>query len=291
MSNYKRGHKYWSIKQEQLCLQWVSATTQSEFTRIHNALLPQLNHMCELIMQRYFSIPASQHTDLKRDTVQEVFLKLKKYQPNRGAAGSYSFCSMIIKHYLHERVVIYGQRLKVTELEFSGDYDLLDTAKGIEYYQKPEIDFKPIIDYFIQKKEKTIKRYNNAAKNWEKKQNKTNYDKHNFKRTNEKLMKWIIICDLSVEFINKFQSADANQIAEYCFLNSDYKLSTVVNAFEHMFKLNVTIRDDNRESADEKKGLNMYNDDYTGEVNIWHKRQYNKKRMDNNKISNDYSYF
>jgi len=293
MGTYKRGEKYWGEAQELLCQQWLTADTKQQY-QIYNALLPKLNRMVELIGNRYFSIATSQRlSELKKDAIQEVFLKLKLYHQNKvkNKNGAYSFCGMIIKHYLHEVIVINGQRQKNTILEYTDDYEALDIKSGIEYYQKPEIDFKAISTYFKQKRVDIEGRKERLIKRWESKRIKTNYDKSTFTRVKNKYDKWLLICDLSLIFIEKHKSADVNHMAEYCFLNSDLKRSTVITAFLKMFKVNATIPDDDVNTADIKKGLNMYNDDYVPIQNKWRRRQYIKRKKTEGKDLIQYRYF
>jgi len=96
----KKGTNYWGEKQEALIHQWMSATTQQEFTRIYEALQPSVNWMVNQIMQKYFNVPPSRWKELQQDTVNHIFLRLRYYY-DKDTKKSFSYCGTISRNYMH----------------------------------------------------------------------------------------------------------------------------------------------------------------------------------------------
>jgi len=234
MSTHVRGKQYWGEKQERLCQQWLSADTKQQF-QIYKGLLPALNQMSEMIMNRYFAVPTSQRqTELKKDAIQELFLKLHLYHPDKvkNKNGAYSFCSMIIKHYFYEVLVAQPTWVKQIEKRFVyiDEYD--EYVKPLEYAEKPKIDYNRLLSHFKTLKLKVEREYAKALKNAKRKVIPKKY-KHK-----------IEIVELTCEFIEKFDSFNGAAVVDYIYLNQksgELLKSTIAYYFRQTFGMNINV--------------------------------------------------
>lgn len=160
MSNYIRGKIYWGEKQEALCRQWLTANTEIEKTAIYKALQPQLNTMVETIMQRYFSVPYARQSELKQDCITDVFIKLHRYNPQ--VSKSYSYCSMLIKHYIHDVMVYQPNRTCDIKYDYRDEMD--EESVPIEYYEKDIPDYKAVVKHFEKLRDEYIEMQKRAEK-------------------------------------------------------------------------------------------------------------------------------
>ncbi len=282
MANNKKGHQYWGEKQELLCRQWTTATTQSELTRIHNALLPQVNYMCETIIQRYFAVPTSQRmTELKKDAVQHLFLTLDKYQPDRSKSGSYAFCGMVIKRFVYDAWVLKRDHVRNTDNVTESIDDYHDHHTPIDYGENSEIDIEAVLSHFkgmIKKVEDDMEVAKIIAAKNRNKPKLTGYKNK------------IKVLEKCMEYIERFESINLSCMADYVYLSLEDSMNktSVIYWFKRLFNFTTKLK---LELSDEGKADERYNymdDDYTPDESIWHKRQMKKKFYNKN---GNYSYF
>jgi hypothetical protein len=288
MGSYKRGHQYWGEKQELLCQQWVSAATQQEFTKIHGALLPQLNQMCEMIMNRYFHVPTAQRqSELKKDAIQELFIKLKHYQVGKSKSGAYSFCGMVIKHFLYE-VLVQQSRWKknvINNFDYSDSYS--ENAKPIDYGENFQINIEAILSHFQTLKAKVIREDRIVRKK---------------SKRAEKMKKCgtqLEILDLCEEYVNKFGNFNGAGVSDYIYLNSKTNLqkSTISYYFRQLFglilKVNLELdgNDDLEEYKADGRFSNYFQDDVTPNENKFKIRHMRKQKDKKYGDRDKYAYF
>jgi len=276
-----RLKQYWREKHEALALRWCSANTDSECTEIYIALKPNIIYLSRQIMQRYFSVAQAKQEDLLQDCSTEVFLRLKKYfNPQKQKA--YSFCSMIAKHYLYEEAVRIPNVKEKPEIEFLDEQNENDTidnrfSEGIEYPTAREIDFKAVSDFFIQKREKVQRKLDSLKLRMKTGKDIQKYEKYTYGNVIAKYNRHLQSCDLGLEFVEKYQSANVNLMAEFVFLNSKFGEATTISYFNRLFGVFVTLHRDNHISTDEKKDLDYINDDWTPNQNVHFKRMTKKR--------------
>lgn len=259
-------NNYWNDKHEQLCKQWLSASTQVQYSHIHDLLLPALNHMAERIMNRYFAIPSQRQTELKRDAVQEVFLNLHKYNPDKSSSGSYNFCGMIIKHYLYDILVNKPSWIKNKPNQFVciDSYD--EYVLPLEYPES-EFNYDILIEYIDIKMLKLMREFEAKKKI---RGNRCQYTSYEHK---------LEILRLCKEFVDKFQCFNGAIVVDYIFINQtkkDVKKNSIVRYFRELFELspnlnfNLEGREDRIRNSDER--YNYVQDDVVPSVNVYHRR-------------------
>lgn len=264
MGNYRKGNTYW--KEEihgLLCKQWLSATTQSEYTKIHNALRPTLNYMGELILNRYFSVPNSgKQLELKKDAINFLFLRMKEFKPDKGTA--YNFCGMIIKRYYYDRLVLKSERIFTMDGKVDYLDDLPETAIPVQYEQS-EIDYEMVMDFFNKLKFKLKKEYKKTVKLYPRRQPVV-------------LKRYIIFTELCIEYVEKFKDFTPANIADYIYINSEYKnKQMIVYFFKKM--LNLTLGKNSIDFASTERGgvkddrFNYILDDYSPDTDKWNRRE------------------
>lgn len=277
MSNYIRGKIYWGEKQEALCRQWLTANTEIEKTAIYKALQPQLNTMVETIMQRYFSVPYARQSELKQDCITDVFIKLHRYNPQ--VSKSYSYCSMLIKHYIHDVMVYQPNRTCDIKYDYRDEMD--EESVPIEYYEKEEPDYKAVIKHFEKLRDEYIEMQKRAEKRLANNPKK-------LKESTKKNHGYIQMFDRCIEYIEKFQNANPNLMAEYAKAITPNKSNeNIRNKFYRLFKVTVTIPHDKEKSSMDKRGYDYIDDDFTPNENrnAWKTRTY--RRYKKNKRIND----
>jgi len=264
MGNYKRGNQYWNTKHEDLCKAWLSATTEIQYTRIHNALRPTLNYMGELVLNRYFSVPnASQQAELKKDAVNFLFIRMKEFKPDKGTA--YNFCGMILKRYFYDKLVLKQERL--FSMDGKVDYmdELPENAIPIEYYQSEEIDYEKVLDFFKKLKYKLKLEMKLALK-------------ANPRREPKVLKRYLVCTTYTIEYIEKYHDFSPANIADYIFTHSKYTdKSTIIYFFKKMTNLRIGNRcgidfqgSDKGNVVDDRYDYIL--DDYTPDENKFGKR-------------------
>lgn len=232
--NYKKGRQYWTEKEELLCQQWKSADKLQQY-KIYNKLLPRLNEMAEYIIGRYYNVSnPSEATELKHECVQEVFIKLHRYEVGRAKNGSYSFCSLIIKHYAYNVLIYDKQRKAFIDCEYVDDYGVYQPIE----YEKYEFD-NAFIKKIIADKRKEIENYIKK---------KTKYNKLNYIRIPLFTQEYINleILRLFDEYLDKFDF-DINGVVDYIYLNSEFKnKETMNNKFRKLFgNVKLELKEDN----------------------------------------------
>ena len=277
MSNYIRGKIYWGDKQEALCRQWLTANTEIEKTAIYKALQPQLNTMVETIMQRYFSVPYARQSELKQDCITDVFIKLHRYNPQ--VSKSYSYCSMLIKHYIHDVMVYQPNRTCDIKYDYRDEMD--EESVPIEYYEKDIPDYKAVVKHFEKLRDEYIEMQKRAEKRLANNPKK-------LKESTKKNHGYIQMFDRCIEYIEKFQNANPNLMAEYAKAITPNKSNeNIRNKFYRLFKVTVTIPHDKEKSSMDKRGYDYIDDDFTPNENrnAWKTRAY--RRYKENKRIND----
>lgn len=276
MKNY-----YWGEAQEKLCRQWLSASTAQEQSRIYNALLPKLNEMAVQIMGRYFSVPSQRQTELKQDCVEEVFLKLKLYNPDKGRSGSYNFCGMIIKHYLMDVLVNKPQWIKHMDnkMVYIDQYD--EYVKPLEFKLEDDFDYDMLLDLIKEKKAgfkselAQIKKYGNVLD----------------------LTHKLEMLDLCAEFVSKYNCFNGAAVVYYIQVNTKHqvKINSIVRRFREIFgliktkEINLEGKEGSNFDGDNRHGY--FQDDVVPTQNK-HRRRQNLKAI-KKKIGdyNQYEYF
>ena len=268
---------YWGEREELLCKQWLTATTQIEFTAIYKALQTPLNKMAESIMRKYFAVPASKQDEMLDDCKQEVFIKLNRFNPQ--ISKSYSFCSMVIKHYLHQKMVYEPNRTCDIKYDYRDEMD--EESVPIEYYEKEEPDYKAVIKHFEKLRDEYIEMQKRAEKRLANNPKK-------LKESTKKNHGYIQMFDRCIEYIEKFQNANPNLMAEYAKAITPNKSNeNIRNKFYRLFKVTVTIPHDKEKSSMDKRGYDYIDDDFTPNENrnAWKTRTY--RRYKENKRIND----
>jgi hypothetical protein len=260
---------YWTIREELLVLQWLTANTQGEQSRVYLALVPKINRVIEHIMQRYFSIPVSQQTILKKECVNEVFLGLYKYNSTKQRA--FAFVGMLAKHFIYTQVVLKPKTKK--QIMFDNNYGdtEFENAREIYYENKNEVEIeselKEVINFFKNKRKeieirmKTIK--------YDKKRNRIITQKNE-----------LILVDLSIEFLQKFKSLNIDAMGEYVIINSNISKNSAHYIFRKLFNVQITIFNDNFIFKRERKIDNNNNivDDYGAVDGFYQYTYYRKQR-------------
>lgn len=280
-----KGHKYWSEKQERLCCEWLTASTQQEYTRIYNAIIPAMNFLVNSIMQRYFSVNPSEQLVLQNDVITFIFLRLQKYEPDK--AKAYSFCGTIAKNHMHELLVRQPQAINKVNFEYTDEEAGFVTGQDLDYGSHIEHDFKAIDRYFEEKQVDAQQKLDSLVKR-KREGFKKGYNPLDYHKQYRRLKEKVITCKLCREFMSRFESINTSDMAEYVFLNSDMKRDTVSAYFTSIYGFKVMLRRDNFGIADDRKGYNHLNDDWTPADNKWRKRMHRKKA---NEKGNGYGYF
>ncbi len=266
MTVKRSGNKYWYEKHENLCLRWLSATTEIEKQRVYNALLPACNYMIENIMQRYYHVPNSMQGDVKTECISHIFINLHKYDSSRQKA--YTFISALIKYYLYDIMVRIPNinKNKITENVDEFDFDNQD--KCIEYYQV-DYDTNEIIaalDLKIIEFKSSVKR---------------NVDGYRI----SKIIEYIEACK---EYIIKYDNINPNFMVEFCF----HRIESINNKansqyfFYQIFGIHATVFSDDAFAKEDK--YNILDDDVPNNLNYINKYH---KRLKSKNFKSNYSFF
>jgi len=284
----QKGTNYWGDKQEALCCQWISASTQQQYTHIYEALSGSINYMVGQIMQRYFTVNQSIYKDVMTETVNHVFMRLSKYKCN---GKSYSFCGTVARNYIHEMLVTKPKAVHNIKIDYSDENYIIDGDTGIDYGEHREYDFKAILEWFDKKHAEIQLKKDKLKKR--KKNYKTQQELFGYTHLQNKYSKHLETVRLSKEFIEKYESLDSNSMAEYVFLNSNFKRVTVVGYMKAVFGLHITIRSDEHIASIETRGYTFFNDDWTPMENPFEKRYTAtyKKKTGRTFIDERYRYF
>lgn len=280
MANYKKGHKYWTSKHEDLCKQWLSATTEIQYTRIHNDLRTTLNYMGELILNRYYAgLNASQQSELKQDAINFLFLRLKDFNPEKGTA--YNFCGMILKRYYYDKLILKKERLFTMDGKIDFLDDLPENAIPVQYEQT-EIDYDRVLDFFKKLHFKLNKEYKKIMKSYP-------------TREPVILKRYVIFTELCIQYVEKYKDFSPANIADYIYCNSPYNdKQGIVHFFKKMLNLNLGKNSISFESTDRNKTDDRFsyiNDDNTPNSDKWSVRDKMRRLKIKYDDITDYSYF
>ncbi len=282
MATYKKGN-YWGKTQENAVLAWVSATTEFEYTKAYNVLLPPLKIMSEVILNTYFFCPFNKIVEIQKDGIQLVFLKLKEFQPDRGASGGYSFCSMILKHYYLENLILDKNKMK----HVNNMFDLVDQypeeKKPIDYGENLQIDYKAVLSRFKQliiNTEKEIATTEKIA------------IRRTYKPTQKSAIARLVVLKLCYEFVERYESLDPTEMTEYVKNNKSMNIShaMIVRHLKKLFGINLAISKIERETLNTDDKYNYFQDDVTPRERKYIKRN-RKKRIKTEYNSAMYDYF
>ena len=232
-------NNYWTDKHENLCLRWFSATTQQEYSQIYKELVPAMNHMAELIMNRYFSVPLSKQLQYKKDAVQEAFVKLKEFDTSKvkNNNGAYSWCSLIIKRFYYDIELKKGYASHV-KLEYTDNLNELDSNYTHDFnfdYNQEKENTRLMISY-IESKKREFEKIRDNLETQLKTKRRTAFNQL------KKYKSLLKVCDLCIEFITRFETITFAQMADYCRLNNEKEsisLITIRVYFIEMFGYNV----------------------------------------------------
>ncbi len=284
MATYKRGRQYWGEKEEALCQQWATGDTKQQFN-IYKKLLPRLNEMAEMIMNRYYSVPtAGRQTELKELAVEEVFLRLHKYIPNKGSSGAYSFCSLVIKHYLHDTLVMEAKWHKNVHTKFDYFEDVFGEEIDREDIQPISFDEyhidKEKINLILNKKKEEVQEMIN--------QRVAGYHRLRGKKYMPPIGKpevYMMMLDKMIEYFNKFDSYDGNGLIDYIHysLKLDLKKESIIRYFKKLFDIKefevpIQIRNEGKV----EKRYNYFEDDRCPNEISLSKNYRRKKKYGNN---------
>lgn len=208
---------YWKQKHEQWCADWLSASTKQQYI-IYKNLHGVLQTMCEIISHRYFSVPFAVEKQYYREAINEVFLKLQQFNPQR--AKAYSFCSMVIKNFYYNKFVS-GNTKKVLDLEFVDDYEPVDHGKSL-YVDNEVLDTEGLL------------RHLEALENRINTKIRREFDGQRT-LTLMKAENLLQILSLCKEYVRKFDDFSAISVAEYCQNNTVHGAATIGLYFKELF--------------------------------------------------------
>lgn len=208
---------YWQKRHENYCLQWLSATTKQQYY-LYNKLHPALITMAEIIQNRYFSIPFTRQREYLQNVLQDVFLRLPNYQPEKGSA--YSFCSMTIKHQFYYLVTL-PKNTRTLLLEYVDSYESVDTSESM-YDEKQEIDVEAVYKQLQTRRAKLIAIVRQEEDNLR-------------SIPIIKAGQLIQTLDLCIEYLLRFKNFNIYCLKEYVENNSLMSKSTISNHFGELF--------------------------------------------------------
>lgn len=280
MGNYRKGHNYFTSKHQDLCKQWLTATTEIQYTRIHNELRTTLNYMGELILNRYYAgLNASQQSELKQDAVNFLFLRLKDFNPEKGTA--YNYCGMILKRYYYDKLILKKERLFTMDGKIDFLDDLPENAIPVQYEQT-EIDYDRVLDFFKKLHFKLNKEYKKIMKSYP-------------TREPVILKRYVIFTELCIQYVEKYKDFSPANIADYIYYNSPYNdKQGIVHFFKKMLNLNLGKNSISFESTDRNKTDDRFsyiNDDNTPNSDKWSVRDKMRRLKIKYEDITDYSYF
>ena len=142
-------NNYWKDKHERLCIDWVNNYQDpKEQYRIYKALKPQLVFMARNILVKYY--PAynfNQREEIVNEAINDVFLKLHKFNPEL-KTKAYSFVGTIIRRYyiskiIDENVKVRKQSKSNTLSLDSFEFEFIDTYQPET--KTDDIDYQELI--------------------------------------------------------------------------------------------------------------------------------------------------
>lgn len=216
---------YWTEKHETLCKQWLTADTKQEFY-IYSKLHGVLYKMSQIISNRYYSIPFNNQNEFQSDVIQEVFLRLKNYNQDKGSA--YNFCGMIIKNKYYEIVTFRG-RTREIQLEYIDNYEQVDNNECNlidTFEQKDEIDVEAILKHLQTLRTKHVETLAQTGDRY----HKINIDTQ---------IRQILIIDKCIEYLLRFQDFNSYNVYEYVIHNITIHNSVLSNCFFKLFGISI----------------------------------------------------
>lgn len=265
---------YWGEAEEQACQLWALSATTKQQSEIYRFLYKKLLRMSEIIANRYFNVPPSRLQELKEECVIEVFLKLHLYQTNRAKSGSYSFCSLLIKHYIMDVIVTKPKAIKNGNnlLDYIENYD--GHQQTIDYGNTFDFDEDEVIKILTEKRkniEEALKRKMILAER--------NFRLHKTPKPNTRIIEMKIkILNIMIEYIQKYHNLNASNIADYIYNyeGNDISKGRIGEYLRDLFKKRISVSVKDGFSIDDK--YNWFDDDVTPNEEKWRKRSKKKKK-------------
>ena len=256
------ANNYWNDKQQKLCEQLVTATTQQEYTKIYNELYTGLRLLVEYIMYRYYSIPISRKYEVRDDVMNLVYMKvIEYYNPERQKA--FTFCGTVARNRLYELVV---RNLGKSDIIYT-DNDWMLCGQPIDYGENHVWDVEGALKRLQQLKAEIMVIINKREVN------SLYHYKHSKYHTQIKIL------DSIIEYVKKFGFGNSNGLVEYIIINAKLNSPIIDKYLTEMFGYSARIKPDSYIYCDEKKGYNYSNDDYTPIEDGLSLRDKRKKRI------------
>ena len=171
--------------------------------------------MSEIILNRYYSKNFNTKNTNIKEAINEVFINLHKYNPNRSKA--YSFCSLIIKQKLYTLIVSPTLRINKIPLELHDDFENLPIS--IEDVQEQLYDKDAILKLI-----ETVRIKVNKGMAQQK------IDRHHRGYPlipHPKGMSLLFMLDKCWDYVNKYEDFSGLNLAEYLYYNTDLSRGTI----------------------------------------------------------------
>lgn len=220
----KKGF-YWTEVEDKYFIQWFKGT-EKEKVQAYNKLIGKLNYMAKNILHKYYVGAASdwrKEKELVEEAVNHLLLN-GNYDESRKTT-IYSYASAVIKHRLHDFIVMSKNYVKNIIIDKNYDTSSSENEYVFEdYCETPEFDE---FDYSERQMllNKIITHLNQKKESFEVKLKNTAYRKDGVVYNNIKVK--LEIVNLSIEFFNKFfmdTKVGAAELCDYIRLNiSDVK--------------------------------------------------------------------
>ena len=264
---------YWLPKHEAWAAAWISADTKQQYF-LYNKLHAVIVKMVEIIANRYFSLSFAEQKQCYEEALNQVFLNLHKFNPEKSKA--YSYCGMIIKHHFYNHVTNYGLKTKI-EFEYINDYNPIDTGQEL-YPEKEYIDLERLLKRLQEIKAGVIQSIQ---------EDKDRKLIVGISRK-ETLIK---ICDVCIEFAIKFESFKTIPVIDYCYQRfPEFTHQTIANYFYELFGVHISFTEDGFTGRPIRtEDISFFQDDF--EPNITSKNIRDRKRIGIRKENRKYLYF
>lgn len=249
---------YWSTEEDKLVIEWATANKKDRL-RIYNALLPKLVYMADGINARYFHFGAHESQEIVQDAINDLFINMHMYKPNKGSCYSYS--GTIIKN---QMVNTLRKQNLVTKpvLEFYGDDGDEDSEFGFELKYEKELVYNPFDDDGQSTlMEEVLKRFAEFKR------------EHCYKATTKihHVTKSVILeeckfIDVCVEFLNKFgnsQGVEIRDLLEYVVENYKGRTAFTIRKYvKKYFGKGCALPTKEVFNVEKRYNLNLINDDH-----------------------------
>lgn len=262
---------YWKPRHEALVMEWSSGDSRQQF-RIYDELKPAIEKMIEIISNRYYAIPYSRQDEYQADCLQFVFLSLMKYEPKRQT--SYAFMGYLIKNWYYDRLVRIGgnERLDVTSIE-----EHHPEAEPMTW-DCNELDKDTLIKILRTRIKDLNQEIENQSNHYI--TNKGRYIEIQRERKNISITNRLIILNLLIEFIGKYDSFINKDVQDYLVYNTDLTLTSVTYYVNKMFGVHVKTGyklNGDKDKRVSDKYHDVINDDFCPNEDRWQRRDQKHK--------------